>query len=301
MRSYRFISLIVTLLISIVQLSAQTVDVTGTVYDETGKPLSLCAIHTSESRSTFSDSLGRYSIPVSENKDVEIRFEYLCYKDVVLHHSPNGENPLKTDVRMELDPTIRIIELDKRPEICSNCGSKVLPIVYGYPTEDDIRLQREGKILLGGSAIGSANYGCVSCQQTYHVKESESLLVVIDGIVNPESVKNQPLELLLRSFPFISEEEVESLEVAYLKDEDFSGISCYGPHNDILLITTPKESDIHDFTLNGKSVHKRKGIKLGFLLDEKLLKQQIKKEWRINPNRIESLVVDGREIRITTK
>ena len=259
MKSYHFISVIEALLLCIIQLSAQTVDVTGTVYDETGKPLYLCAIYTSESRSTFSDSLGHYSIPVSENKNVEIHFEYLCYKDVVLLYSPDGENPLKTDIRMELDPTIRIIELDKRPEKCNNCGSKVLPIVYGYPTEDDIRLQREGKIILGGSAISSANYGCVSCQQTYHVKESESLLVVIDGIVNPVSVKNQPLELLLRSFPFLSEEDMESLEVAYMKYEDYSGISCYGPHNDILLITTPKESDIHDFTLNGKSVHKRKG------------------------------------------
>lgn len=170
LRSYRFISLIVTLLISIVQLSAQTVDVTGTVYDETGKPLYHCAIHTSESRSTFSDSLGHYSIPVSENKNVEIHFEYLCYKDVVLLYSPDGENPLKTDIRMELDPTIRIIELDKRPEICSNCGSKVLPIVYGLPTKDDIRLAKQGKIIQGGCAIGPANYGCVSCQQTYHVK-----------------------------------------------------------------------------------------------------------------------------------
>ena len=115
MKSYRFISLLVTLLLSIVQLSAQTVDVTGTVYDETGKPL-------------------------------------------------------KTDIRMELDPTIRIIESDKRLETCSNCGSKVLPIVYGLPTEDDIRLAKQGKIILGGCAIGPANYGCVSCQQTYHVK-----------------------------------------------------------------------------------------------------------------------------------
>ena len=84
-------------------------------------------------------------------------------------------------------------------------------------------------------------------------------------------------------------------------------IKKYAPGNilctprDILTLTTHKESEIHNFYLNGQAVHKEKGIGLGYLFDEELLKQQIKKNWGINPKKIQSLSVNGREIRIKTK
>ena len=53
--------------------------------------------------------------------------------------------------------------------------------------------------------------------------------------------------------------------------------------------------------LNGKPVHKRKGIALGYLLDPKHTKGIIKKKWGIKPDRIEKLEVEGKTIRITTK
>ena len=85
--------LLLFLFANIVRMSAQTIDISGTVWDESEKPLPGCYIHTSESRYTMSDTLGHYSIPVSLYKDVDIYYEYLGYRKAHKVHSPNSPIP----------------------------------------------------------------------------------------------------------------------------------------------------------------------------------------------------------------
>ena len=97
--------LLLFLFTNIGQMSAQTMEIKGTVFNESYKPLPGCSIHTSESRYTMSDSLGHYSIPVSIDKDVEICFEYLGYRKLQIIHSPE-RSLFISDVRMVPDSVV---------------------------------------------------------------------------------------------------------------------------------------------------------------------------------------------------
>ena len=132
---------------------------------------------------------------------------------------------------------------------------------------------------------------------------SDSVMVIVDGIISPKILKNYPvppLELALQICPFLAEEDIDTVNLIAAGEVSSRLILCYNP-GDVLLITTREESYIHDFILNGKPVHKRKGIALGYLLDPKHTKGIIKKKWGIKPDRIEKLEVEGKTIRITTK
>jgi hypothetical protein len=166
----RLVLILVSLLCAI-QLSAQTVIITGTVYDETGEPVIGCSINTSESRSTYSDLSGHYSIPVSQNKTVEIHYECIGYNDVVLTYSPESGASFNPDVIMEEYHEI-VIVLDEKPDKCIECEGKVLPIMYGLPSKEGMQALERGEYVWGGD-VGSnyyENYACVSCGQHYHVK-----------------------------------------------------------------------------------------------------------------------------------
>ena len=132
---------------------------------------------------------------------------------------------------------------------------------------------------------------------------SDSVLVIVDGIVSPVRFKNNalpPLALALQICPFLSERDIDEVRLINAQEASSTIIFCYNPGG-VLLITTREESHIHDYILNGKPVHKRKGIALGYLLDPKHTKGIIKKKWGIKPDRIEKLEVEGKTIRITTK
>lgn len=132
---------------------------------------------------------------------------------------------------------------------------------------------------------------------------ADSVLVVVDGIVSPVRFKNNalpPLELALQVCPFLSERDIDEVHLITAGEASSTIILCYNP-GDVLLITTHEESAIHDYFLNGKPVHNRKGIALGSLLDRKRLLTDIKKKWGIRPDRIKMLEVEGKTIRITTK
>lgn len=166
----RIVFILVSLLCAI-QLSAQTVIITGTVYDETG-PVVGCQIYTSESRSTCADSSGYYSIPVSRDKTVEIQYECMGYKKVVLTYSPESGASFNPDVKMEEEEPEVVIILDEKPDKCIECGGKVLPILYGLPSKKGMQALERGEYVWGGD-VGSnyyENYACVSCWQHYHVK-----------------------------------------------------------------------------------------------------------------------------------
>lgn len=87
---------------SAASMSAQTIDISGTVFDENRKPMNGCYIHTSESRYTMSDSLGHYSIPVSYGDEVDVIFEYQGYEKLITKYSPERESPMPHDIIMRL-------------------------------------------------------------------------------------------------------------------------------------------------------------------------------------------------------
>ena len=112
----RFI-LLLFLFANIARMSAQTIDISGTIYDESDKPLPGCYIYTSESRYTMSDTSGYYSIPVSYQKDVHIYYERQGYRKVDIVHSPERSIVVPSDVRMVPDsivvvqPTLKAWEI----------------------------------------------------------------------------------------------------------------------------------------------------------------------------------------------
>lgn len=94
--------------------------------------------------------------------------------------------------------------------------------------------------------------------------KSDSLLVIADGVIHGKLIENKqqpPLELVLTSFPIFSSEDIESVEILT------GGEMCYSQAK-ILIIHTKKGSAMKEFTLNGKSVRRRRGIELGCLLDQ---------------------------------
>ena len=309
-------AILLAFLLCVTQMSAQTIDIKGTVTDENGNPMQGCYVHTSESRYTATDVLGHYSIPISYNKTVWIHFECIGYREVVLTFSPESAFPTSPDVKMLPDSTamddlpvvvLPYVDLADKSGPCTRCGSeKVLPILYGITTEKGYEAIRNGEYVSGGSMVGRANYACASCEQRFYVREApsknentsvDSLMVIVDGIIHVAPVES---DLVLQSFTFISDKDIESIDLIG-KDSPGNAIFCRPMKMDMLFITTRKESEIHNFYLNGQAVHRKKGIVLGYLFDEALLKQQIKKNWKIHPSRIKSLSVDGREIRIKTK
>lgn len=91
---------------SIARMSAQTMNFSGTVYDESYKPLPGCYIYTSESQYTMSDMLGHYSIPVSVYKNVDIYYERKGYRAAHKYYSPELSLRPIPDVRMIPDSVV---------------------------------------------------------------------------------------------------------------------------------------------------------------------------------------------------
>ena len=196
------IVIIFAFLLCVIRLSAQTVFIAGTVNDETGEPIVGCSIYTSESRSTSSDLLGHYSIPVSQNITVEIHFECIGYKDVVLTFSPESEASFNPDVKMEEDLFEVSFELDEKPDKCIKCDGKVLPILYGLPSKEGMKAIERGEYVWGGDVgVGYDSFACISCGQLYHVKEKQFFTVSKASIPNEvESIKLYTVAITRDSF-----------------------------------------------------------------------------------------------------
>ena len=140
--------------------------------------------------------------------------------------------------------------------------------------------------------------------------DPSAIVFVIDGCVwvSPDFTyeKLGPLdvEAVLDSFveavPFISKDDIAFIELIKSNEWSEHGIFFQIPKN-TFLITTKKESRIKTFVLNGKPTKRRRGIELGVLLDEEVLKQYIQKKWRIKSDAITALTIEGKTISITTK
>ena len=116
------------------------------------------------------------------------------------------------------------------------------------------------------------------------------------GFIEIEEV----LDCFVEAVPFISKEDIAFIKLIKSNEWSEHGIFFQIPKN-TFLITTKKESRIKTFVLNGKPTKRRRGIELGVLLDEDVLKQYIQKKWRIRSNTITGIAIEGKTISITTK
>ena len=77
------------------------------------------------------------------------------------------------------------IELNKDSKKCQICGHKIVPILYGLPSDIGLKKAKNGKLLLGGCMPGwlavnengeetyipKPKFGCSYCGQLYFTKE----------------------------------------------------------------------------------------------------------------------------------
>ena len=168
--------------------------------------------------------------------------------------------------------------------------SLVLSFAAKAQITDDVpkNVARTGELAVDPSAIVFVVDGCVWVSPDFTYDKL--------GPLNAEAV----LDRFVEAVPFISKEDIDSF--AFVKSEEWAehGVYFQVPKDNIL-ITTKKESQIKTIVLNGKPTKRRRGIALGVLLDEELLKQQIQKKWRIQADTITGITIEGKVISITTK
>ena len=88
-------------------LFAQTVDICGVVYDkEDHLPIKYCWVITSQQKVVFTDSLGRYTVPVPIKGKTELVFKLIGYSDSVIEILPGVKDGDKYDVWMEPDTLV---------------------------------------------------------------------------------------------------------------------------------------------------------------------------------------------------
>lgn len=141
-------------------------------------------------------------------------------------------------------------------------------------------------------------------------RDPSAIVFVVDGVVgmSPDftyeklgSIEiKEVLDCFMEAVPFISKEDIAFIKLIKSNEWSEHGIFFQIPKN-TFLITTKKESRIKTFVLNGKPTKRRRGIELGVLLDEDVLKQYIQKKWRIRSNTITGIAIEGKTISITTK
>ena len=112
-------------------------------------------------------------------------------------------------------------------------------------------------------------------------RDPSAIVFVVDGVVgmSPDftyeklgSIEiEEVLDCFVEAVPFISKEDIAFIELIKSNEWSEHGIFFQIPKN-TFLITTKKESRIKTFVLNGKPTKRRRGIELGVLLDEDVLK-----------------------------
>ena len=147
---------------------------------------------------------------------------------------------------------------------------------------------RSGELVMDPSAIVFVIDGCVWVSPDFTYEKL--------GNIDVEAI----IDCFVKAIPFISKEDIDKFSISKYNELAKYHIYAQVP-KDCVLITTKEESQIKTFVLNGKPAKRHCGIKLGILLDEELLKQQIQKKWRIKPNTITRISIDGKTISISTK
>ena len=88
-------------------LFAQTAEIHGVVYDkENLSPIRNCWVFTSQQKIVFTDSLGRYTVPVPMKGKTELVFKLIGYNDSVIEIHPGVKDSDHYDVWMEPDSLV---------------------------------------------------------------------------------------------------------------------------------------------------------------------------------------------------
>ena len=61
--------------------------------------------------------------------------------------------------------TTNITDVFRKPRKCPHCGGKVVPIIYGEPTQEAFEASERGEFVLGGCCINelSPDWECLRC------------------------------------------------------------------------------------------------------------------------------------------
>lgn len=62
-----------------------------------------------------------------------------------------------------------IIEVERKPRKCTNCGGIVVPILYGEPSPIGMELIDARKGIMGGCCVSNNDpqWGCLDCDTMY--------------------------------------------------------------------------------------------------------------------------------------
>ena len=69
----------------------------------------------------------------------------------------------------------KIIKVKTKPDKCPICGGKIIPIEYGFPTNEAFEMAERGEIKLGGCCICEDNpeWACRDCDAEFVVIEDK--------------------------------------------------------------------------------------------------------------------------------
>ena len=116
---------------------------------------------------------------------------------------------------------IDLIKSKNDVEICPTCKSKMIPIVYGYPTEETMSRYKRGEIRLGGCMPYPQNYYCRNCDEEHHMQslniDCENQTIECAYLYS----KLYEIENHLRYKENVSLEELKS-KMDYFDDEEFN-------------------------------------------------------------------------------
>ena len=89
-------------------------------------------------------------------------------KGIVARAYP-GRTPDVGDYYIKWIDNIKHVE---KPSICPDCGGKLIPIVWGYPSPDDLQRSFRGEVSLGGcNILIKANYHCKDCLHDFNLAD----------------------------------------------------------------------------------------------------------------------------------
>ena len=116
---------------------------------------------------------------------------------------------------------IGLIKSKNDVEVCPTCKSKMIPIVYGYPTDEKMDMDMRGEIRLGGCEPYPENYCCMNCNEEHHMQslniDCEDLTIECVYLFS----KLHEIEGHLSYHEDVSLEELKS-KMDYFDDEEFN-------------------------------------------------------------------------------
>ena len=212
-------------------LSAQTVKVTGTVFDESGDPLIGVSIHTlsNESKGTVSDLYGKFSIEV--DKKEKLVFSYLGFAEqvVAVEKMKSNVNIFMQEDKIALDEVVVIgYGTAKKKDITGSISSVSADKLEETPAVS-LNQALQGKsagvqVQLNDNSPGGGV--SVLIRGRGSINQSNDPIYVVDGIIMEGTLNN------------INVNDIASIDI--LKDASAAAIYGSRAANGVVIVTTKK-------------------------------------------------------------